>query len=74
VFDNEVILIDSCVFEDTEGSGLDISNAIGLRNAITACSLLRPVVVVDSRSIDTDRGGNFKKLLALLVRFFLSHR
>jgi len=68
--EQELFLVDSCGFEDTEGSEVDISNAISLRNAMKTCFSLRPVVLVNASSIEADRGGGFKKLLSLITRFF----
>jgi len=70
LFADGALLIDSCGFEDTEGTAVDIANAIGLRNAIKAASNLRIVVLVNSASIGIDRGVNFKQLLLLIARFF----
>jgi hypothetical protein len=68
--DSKTVLADSCGFQDTQGSTVDIANAVVLRNAMGLCSSLRPVVVVDFNIISVDKGVPFAQLLGLLLRFF----
>jgi hypothetical protein len=68
--DLDVVLADSCGFEDTEGCTVDIATVISPKNAMMRCSLFHPVVMVDVRSIDIGKGVTFSKLLQLVTRFF----
>ena len=67
---SNIILADSCGFQDTQGPATDIANAVSLRNAMKSSSSLRPVIIIDANIISVSRGIPFVKLLELLLRFF----
>eukprot|EP01041_Mallomonas_annulata_P006690 gene6690-13554_t len=68
--DCDILLADSCGFDDSEGILVDISNAVILRNAMLSCEVVYPVLVIDVRNLTTDKASAFTKLLRLVSRFF----
>ncbi len=67
---SEIMLADSCGFQDTQGITTDIANAVSLRNAMGTSSSLHPVIIMDVNVLGVDKGVPFAKLLGLILRFF----
>jgi hypothetical protein len=71
----EILFADTCGFWDPEGftdmtQTVNIVNAIGLRNAMRACSDFRVILFLDIGEIDANRSVAFCEFLNLLIRFF----
>ena len=66
--DEKLILCDTCGFEDTEGAEVDISNTIGMINAIKKAHKVKFVVILSEKSIGDRYQGVFS-LFETLIRF-----
>ncbi|KAL4456870.1 hypothetical protein ABPG74_014508 [Tetrahymena malaccensis] len=64
--DGFYILCDSAGFGDTGGAEVDISNGIGIVEAVKKCKSVRPVILVSSISVG-EKGQGIKELANILV-------
>ncbi|KAL4508491.1 hypothetical protein ABPG72_003795 [Tetrahymena utriculariae] len=64
--DGSCILCDSAGFEDSNGAEVDISNGIGIVEAVKNCKSVRPVILVSSVSVG-EKGQGIKELANILV-------
>ena len=67
--DCSLVYCDTPGFDDTEGSAVDIANAIAIASALRGCKSVRLVLVIEANTILMSRGKELKNLLLLLCRF-----
>lgn len=69
---SRLVLCDTPGFEDTEGSDVDIANAVAIAWAIRHSKSVRLVLIVESSSILSTRGNELSKLFTLFKRFLIN--
>ena len=68
---DDIYLMDTPGFEDTDGVELDMANYITVSNTLRRAKSIRPVVVISESSIKEGRGDNFRQILNLLQNLFI---
>ena len=70
--DPHLVLCDTPGFDDTEGSDIDIANAVAIAWAIRQSKTVRLVLVIESSSILSTRGNELSRLFTLFKRFLVN--
>jgi hypothetical protein len=70
--DNKLVFCDTPGFEDTEGSVVDIANAVAISWSIRQCRSVRLVLLIDASIFASPRGVELNKLLQLFKRFLIN--
>ena len=69
---NNLVFCDTPGFEDTEGSVVDIANAVAISWSIRQCRSVRLVLLIDASMFASQRGVELNKLLQLFKRFLIN--
>ena len=65
--DTNLHVCDTPGLEDTEGPTIDIGNTLGIPKAISKCRSVRPVILLNWKTIDESKGDTFRQNLQGLV-------
>jgi hypothetical protein len=69
---DSLVFCDTPGFEDTEGSSVDIANAVAISWTIRQCRSVRLVLLLDASLFGSARGVELNKLLQLFKRFLIN--
>jgi GTP-binding protein EngB required for normal cell division len=69
---NNLVFCDTPGFEDTEGSVVNIANAVAISWSIRQCKSVRLVLLIDASMFASQRGVELNKLLQLFKRFLIN--
>ena len=67
--DGSIVLCDSPGFGDTAGIEVNIANGIGTVRAVQKCNSVKPLVVLDAKSLNVKRGASIRELGQTVTRF-----
>jgi hypothetical protein len=70
--DNNLVFCDTPGFGDTEGSSVDIANAVAISWTIRQCRSVRLVLLIEASMFSSPRGVELSKLLHLFKRFLIN--
>jgi predicted GTPase len=69
---SNLVFCDTPGFEDTEGSDVDIANAVAISWTIRLCRSVRLVLLINASMFADQRGVELNKLLQLFKRFLIN--
>jgi hypothetical protein len=61
-------------FEDTDGAEVDISNSIGIYEALRECKSVVIVLIVNYHQLFVKRGDSLRETLRILKHFMQDYR
>eukprot|EP01133_Synstelium_polycarpum_P012772 gene12772-14983_t len=61
------ILVDTPGSQDTEGEAVDLAGSVGITRAIRAAKSVRPVLILDFKTLDAIKGTEFNDLLDFCI-------